>query len=289
MPIEKRDITISADDGHPLAATAFAATSGTAGPITLIGSATGVPRRYYARFAEFLASAGRPVVTFDYRGIGGSLLGPVARSPARFRDWGILDIPGVLSWARATYPTRPIHWIGHSYGGFGTGLAHNNHLVDRHVGVATMSADIRLIKQPLERLKVWALLGVLGPASAHILGYVPGRMNGNSADLPKAVALEWSHWCRTRGFLFGVDDLPERRFFSRQTSPMHFVRLSDDPWVTQEGVEHLAGQFTAARERSFATITPGAAGVPHIGHVGYFRSELAATAWPDLVTWLDAR
>ena len=287
MPIEKRDITIPANDGHPLAATLFETSEGAPGPVTLIGSATGVERRYYARFAEFLALAGRPVVTFDYRGIGGSLIGSVAQSPARFRDWGILDIPGVLAWANATYPGRPIHWIGHSYGGFGTGLAHNNHLVDRHVGVATMSADYRLITSPVERLKVRALLGVVAPTVARSLGYVPGWFNGGSADLPQGVAREWSEWVMTPYFLFGIDDLPEQRFFAAQTSPMHFIAVSDDPWVTQEGVEHLAGQFTAARETSFATLTPAAAGVPRIGHVGYFRSELAATAWPDLLTWLD--
>jgi predicted alpha/beta hydrolase len=283
----KRDIIIPADDGYPLAATLFSPAQSTTAPITIIASATGVPRRYYAWFAEFLAASGRPALTFDYRGIGGSITGHAALSPARFRDWGILDIPGVIAWAHRAEPARAIHWVGHSYGGFGTGLAHNNHLVARHVGVATMSADIRLIKQPIERLKVWALLGVIGPASAHVLGYVPGRFNGNSADLPKGVALEWSRWCRTRNFLFGIDDMPERRYFAQQTSPMHFISVSDDPWVVRAGVEHLARQFTGARERSFAEISPADARVARIGHVGYFRAELAETAWPRLLAWLD--
>jgi predicted alpha/beta hydrolase len=41
----------------------------------------------------------------------------------RMRDWCILDVPGVLAWAAREHPGRPIHWVGHSMGGFATGLA----------------------------------------------------------------------------------------------------------------------------------------------------------------------
>ena len=55
------------------------------------------------------------------------------------RDWCLLDVPGVLDWAARTYPDRPIHWVGHSMGGFATGLAHNNHLIARQLNVATLN------------------------------------------------------------------------------------------------------------------------------------------------------
>lgn len=283
-----RDLTLAADDGAPLAATLFEPQAGAPHrPVTVVGSATGVPRRYYARFAQFLADTGRPTLTFDYRGIGGSLIGPVARSPARFRDWGILDIPGVLAWARSEYPERPIHWVGHSYSGFGAGLAHNNHLIDRLLGVATMTADYRLIESRWERLRVRTLLGAMAPAVARWKGYVPGRYNGNSADLPKGVALEWAQWVLNPHFLFGVDDLPERRHFSSLVAAMRFVYATDDGWVSREGVEHLAGQFPRARETSVWRIAPAEAGGNRIGHMGFFRSELASTIWPAALAWLD--
>ncbi len=124
------DITIAADDGAALAATLFEPAHGTPPrPLTIIASATGVPRGFYARFAEHLARHGRPALTFDYRGIGGSLREPINESTARFRDWGVIDTPGVLTWAAAHAEGRPIHWVGHSYGGFAPGLAHNGHIV----------------------------------------------------------------------------------------------------------------------------------------------------------------
>ena len=38
----------------------------------LIVSAMGVPQRFYADFAEWLASQGHAVMSFDYRGVGES-------------------------------------------------------------------------------------------------------------------------------------------------------------------------------------------------------------------------
>jgi predicted alpha/beta hydrolase len=271
-----------------LAATLFdPVASGAPGPLTIIASATGVPRGYYARFAEFLARHGRPALTFDYRGIGGSLHGPIEKSTARFRDWGVIDTPGVLKWAAAHTPGGPIHWVGHSYGGFAPGLAHNGRLVSRMLGVATMTADVRLVQSRLERARIRALVVAGAPAIARMKGYVPGWFNGNSEDLPKGVALEWARWVMTPMFLFGDATLPERRHFAGVTAPMLFAFMEDDAWVTEEGVRHLAGQFTNAAERRFWRVTLAEAKTERIGHVGIFRSVHAATLWPKALMWLD--
>jgi predicted alpha/beta hydrolase len=278
-------ISIAADDGYPLAATLFEPAR-PHGPLTIIAGATGVPRSFYARFAAYLAEHGRTTLTFDYRGVGGSLTGHARHSPARFRDWGVLDTPGVLAWAAAAYPGQLIHWVGQSYGGFATGLAHNNHLVARQLGVSTMTADYRLITSPLERARVAALLFAAGPAVAHTLGYLPGWINGG-ADLPKHVLLEWSAWVRTRGFLFGRDDVPEQKHFKTLKAPLCFAFMTDDDWVSRTGVEQLAGAYTHATERSFWPVTPADGGAEMIGHIGFFRSEFKATLWPKALGWLN--
>ena len=131
--------------------------------MTIIGSATGVPQSYYSRFASFLAESGRPTLTFDGRGIAKSAPASLKGFPARFRDWGILDFPGVLDWAAATYPQRAVHWVGHSYGGFGLGLARNNAAVSKLFGVATMSADIRLVDNKLAGWQIGLMLFGVGP------------------------------------------------------------------------------------------------------------------------------
>ncbi|MEM8931402.1 MAG: alpha/beta hydrolase, partial [Acidobacteriota bacterium] len=64
-------MTFSARDGHPLVGTLFESDE----PPRLalvVNSGTGIPRRFYARFAAHAAARGFVVLTYDYRGIGGS-------------------------------------------------------------------------------------------------------------------------------------------------------------------------------------------------------------------------
>jgi predicted alpha/beta hydrolase len=287
-PILRRDLVIPAGDGYQLAATLFEPSAIIRpAPITIIAGATGVPQTFYARFATYLAEQGRPALTFDYRGVGGSLQGHVRHSTARFRDWGVLDTPGVLAWAAATHPQRPIHWVGQSYGGFATGLAHNNHLVARQLGVSTMTADVRFVESRLEQARIAALLFAAGPALAHTLGYLPGWINGG-ADLPKQVLLEWSAWVKSPGFLFGRDDLPEQKHFATLTAPLRFAYMEDDAWIVRHGVEDLAQRFSNATERSFWPVTLAESGADQIGHIGFFRSAFRSTLWPKALAWLDA-
>ena len=94
-----------------------------------------MPRKIYRGFASYLASRGCAVLTYDYRGTGGSR--PPAgrgyiqpRSLAGFQatmaDWatqgrhrgGGLD-------ARALH-TLPLLYVGHSFGGQALGLLPNN-------------------------------------------------------------------------------------------------------------------------------------------------------------------
>ena len=108
--------------------------------------------------------AGIPSLTFDYRGIGGSRRGSLVGSKVRMRDWCILDVPGVLEWATAHLSrSGPIHWVGHSMGGFATGLAHNNRLVARQLNVATLSGYWGRMAVP-ERYRVHLLMGYAGAA-----------------------------------------------------------------------------------------------------------------------------
>ena len=96
-----REIAVPARDGTELAATLFepGVAAAAEAPLVVIGGATAVKRSYYARFAAYLAELGHPVLTFDYRGIGGSRRGSLVGSKVRMRDWCILDVPGVLDWA----------------------------------------------------------------------------------------------------------------------------------------------------------------------------------------------
>lgn len=286
--VTSREITVSAEDGRALAATVFEPAAGAAAvsPLIVIAPAAAVLRRYYGRFAGYLAERGHTVVTFDYRDIGGSRHGPLKGSTVRMRDWCLLDVPGVLAWAAEAYPGRPIHWVGHSMGGFATGLAHNNHLVARQLSVATLSGYWARLASP-EKYRVRVMMGWVAPLALRVFGYMPGRWLGGE-DMPAPAFLEWRRWCMTPGFLFDDATLPERGNFLLLRAPLRVAQIADDPWGTPAAVQHMTEHFAASTNRSIWRVTPEEAGVQKIGHFGFFRPDLRTTLWREAADWLGA-
>jgi predicted alpha/beta hydrolase len=282
-----KDVAVLAEDGRLLAASLFVPVGGAAAtaPLTIVAGGTGIARRYYARFAAYLADRGRPTLAFDYRDTGGSRSGPLSASKVRMRDWCTLDIPGVLAWAAREHPGRPIHWVGHSLGGFATGLAHNNHLVARQLSIAALSGYWRNMAFP-ERYRVLMAMGALGPLVIRARGYLPGVLMGGE-DMPGPAFLEWARWCLSPGFLFDDPTLPEAANFARFRAPVRFAQIEDDTWATPVAVEAMAGHFTASPDRSIWRIRLADCGAKRIGHHGFFRAEHRDTLWPAAVEWLD--
>jgi len=282
---DSRDLTVPAEDGYALAATLLEPGRVLPdAPLVVMGCAVGVPRRYYAKFAGHIAARGHPVLTFDYRGIGGSRQGSLVGSKVRMRDWCILDVPGVLAWTQRELPRRPVHWIGHSMGGFATGLAHNNHIVARQLNVATLSGYWGRMSSP-EKYRVRLMMAGLGAPVVRLMGYFPGFLLGGE-DMPGPAYLEWTRWCMTPGFLFDDTTLAERANFPRFKAPLRCVQIADDPWGTEAAVGHMTEHFTGSADRSTWRITPADAGVKAIGHFGFFRSEMADALWKPAADWL---
>lgn len=277
-----RTFKLTAADGYHLTATLRGAEC--AGPLTVLAPATAVPARFYARFAEYLSQHGRPVLTFDYRGQGESAPPSLKGFEGRFRDWGILDIPAAIAWADGAYPGRPLHWVGHSFGGFGLGLAHNNARVDRLFAFASMSADVRMM--PLSaRLKTWPQF-FAGTMIARTLGYLPAGLVGTEA-LPKHAMLEWYRFCTTKEFVFGVKDLPETRHFATIRAPVRLSFAEDDGWVSRRGIEHMLTRISTNPDRTIWQISRTEAHGQPLGHVGFFRSTHRETLWPKALAWLE--
>jgi predicted alpha/beta hydrolase len=282
-----RDVRVAADDGRTLAATLFEPlfAGGPPQPLTVIAGGAGIARRYYARFATYLAERGRPALTFDYRDIGGSRSGSLEGSAVRMRDWCILDVPAVLDWAAREHPGRAIHWVGHSMGGFATGLSRNNHLVARQLNIATLSGYWRHMVAP-ERYRVRLLMGWVSPLIVRTMGYLPGRLLGGE-DMPGPAFLEWRGWCMTPQFLFGDPTLAETAHIAHFRAPIRFAQIEDDVWGTPAAVEDIASHFTANTEKSIWRIRLADTGAARIGHHGFFREQFRDTLWPAAVAWLD--
>jgi predicted alpha/beta hydrolase len=279
-----QDTTIAARDGYALAATVFVPEGAPAGAV-LVNSATAVPRKIYRGFAACLANHGFAVVTYDYRGIGGSRPASLRGFDVRMRDWAALDVSGAIDHMRMVWPKLPLGVVGHSFGGQALGLAPNNNEVSRALFVAAQAGYWRLFHSP-EKYRVYAMLRFLGSPVARLLGYMPGRL-GIGEDLPRDVFLEWTNWVMKPRYFFDDATLQALENFPNYRGALRAICLTDDPWATPAAVDLLCAGFAGARvERR--DVSPTDVGVEKIGHFGFFRPAHRDTLWRDAAEWFGS-
>jgi predicted alpha/beta hydrolase len=277
-----QDTSIAARDGYALAATVFTPATSPSRTV-LINSATAVPRKIYRGFAAYLAEHGCAVLTYDYRGIGGSRPASLRGFQVRMRDWAALDVTAAIDHMRAVWPNLPLVVVGHSFGGQAFGLAPNNHQVSRALFVAAQAGYWRLFQSP-EKYRVYAMLRLIGSPLARVLGYVPGKL-GIGEDLPRDVFLEWTDWVMKRRYFFDDATLQALENFPKYRGALRAICITDDPWATPPAVDLLCAGFTGTKAERI-DIHPGDAGTARIGHFGFFRPEHRATLWRDAAEWL---
>ena len=279
-------VRVIAADGFEVAATRYAP-NGNPRAVVVINAATAVRRRYYDRFAQYLASHGFAVVTYDYRGIGDSAP-PVLRGfDATMQQWGELDQPAVVAHARAWQPDVPLMLVGHSVGGQIFGLLPEPERVSRVLMVAAQHNYYGLWR-PQERYVLWALWTVVMPALSRTLGYFPSTVFGLGENLPRGVALDWARWCRTRGALVEAIGGDVRERFRQYRGPILALSFSDDTkFAPRRAVDGLLEFYERAR-REHQHLTPLQVAMPRVGHFGYFREAGRARAWRVAVDWLSA-
>jgi predicted alpha/beta hydrolase len=287
------DITFPATDGYALGASLFLP-RGAKKHAVLINSATAVPRKIYKGFASYLASRGCAVLTYDYRGTGDSrqksLVGynqpkTLVGFEASMSEWAARDVSAAVAWMRQRYKNLPLGYVGHSFGGQALGLLPNNAEVSRALFVAAQAGYWKLMTAP-ERYRVYAMMNFIGPALTRVMGYTPG-WSGIGEDLPKGVFLQWARWVMSPRYMLDDPQLPALKNFANYRGALRALCLSDDPWATRPAVELLCSGFTATTT-DVATVTPSDAGVPRIGHFGFFRPEHRDTLWRGAAEWLQA-
>ena len=286
------DITIPATDGYTLAATLFLP-RGPKRNAAIISSATATRRRIYRGFASYLAHRGFAVLTYDYRGIGGSRRPAVEglNRPkslvgfnASMADWAALDATAVVGWMRERYHELPLCYVGHSFGGQVLGLLPNNDEVSRALFVVAQAAYWKLMASP-ERYRVAAFMGLIGVPLTHALGYAPGWA-GIGEDLPKNVFLQWSKWVMSPRYLFDDATLAGLKNFPNYKGSLRALTFTDDPWATLPAVELLCKGLTGTTAE-IIPINPAELGAKKIGHFGFFRPEHRDSLWRGAAEWLE--
>lgn len=253
----------------------------------LVVPAMGVPQRFYADFATWLAEQGFAVMSFDYRGIGESRQGPLRGLQADIDTWAGRDTAAALTWLDARLPAdTPLHWLGHSLGGQIVGMVPNRERVARivTVGVGTGYWGHHTLRV---RSYVWWLWYVAAPLAMRWCGYFPGRRLRKIGDLPLGVMRQWRRWCLDRDYLVGVEGDAVRAAYAAVRTPILSLSFTDDEYMSALNTTRMHAFYENA-PREMRRFAPRDVGAERIGHFGFFRKRFAPTLWPQVTQWLRA-
>lgn len=257
--------------------------------IVLIHPATAVTQGYYEPFARYLASQGLSALTYDYRGTGRSRGASLRGEAVTMADWMLEDVPAVTRWAAARWPGLPLLAVGHSVGGHAIVLSGAQPDVRAGVLVASHAGITRTIRGRAEAARVWMVMRVLAPLLCAVKGYMPGRRIGLGEDLPRGVMLQWSRWTTLPRYFYDDPTLDATRRAAAVRMPLLALGFGDDPWANPHAMDILLAGLTGAPPLERRQIDPAAAGLPAIGHMGFFRKRSACALWPQVSAWLLAR
>ncbi|MGQ4880752.1 alpha/beta fold hydrolase [Billgrantia sp. LNSP4103-1] len=242
----------------------------------LIAPAMGVPQRFYAPLAQWLAGQGMAVATFDYRGMGASRPPRLSGFEATIMDWAQLDAAAMLEALECHVPGLPLYWVGHSLGGQIPPLVPGQERLTRIVTVASGSGYWRENAPALKR-RVWLFWFGAVPLLTPLLGYFPGKRLNMVGDLPRGVVEQWRRWCLHPEYAVGAEPGVRERFAAVRV-PVVSLSFSDDDFMSARNTESLHGFYTHA-PRTQLRIRPQEAGLTRIGHFGFFRAEHEQALW----------
>lgn len=252
----------------------------------IVSSATGVLARYYARYAGFLREHGYAVLTYDYRGIGGSRPASLRGIDIRWRDWGDYDFDAAVRWMRERDPDGLLVAVGHSIGGFLPGFATAATEVDRFLSVGAQYAywpDYAAA----QRWQMFAKWHVFMPVATVLCGYFPGRRLGWLEDLPAGVAREWAFRRARLEQSYPEHERAEvLQRFAAIRAPLLAVSVSDDEYGTPPAIARGLSYYRNAVTQQ-VQLSPVALGMDRVGHFDLFRERHRDGFWQASLVWIE--
>ena len=249
----------------------------------VISSGTGFPKQFYGRLAAFLAARGALVLTYDYRGIGGSGAAQ-ADASIDIPDWGRLDLDASIRFLANKAGAVPLITLGHSVGGHLVGFASSHPLVSKHVFVSCGSGTWHrhwVTRWPLELYFWW----VLGPLSIWRSGRVGAKGGWRGEALPAKVFRTWRRWSHQPSY-YG-EELRQGlspQFFDACDRPIRSWIFTDDGIATPRAARDILDCYPNAPSE-ISVISPSELGLRQIGHHGAFREDCKAL-WEDWWAWM---
>lgn len=273
MDTQVKSLYIHCADGYKLSAKLYPSqvNSDKTLPI-LICPATGIVKEFYHSYAEWLSSIGYTVMSFDFRGIGASLHGPLHQSEASIVDWGQLDITAAIDCLLDQTKASQVILLGHSAGGQLLGISPNYPKVAKVIAVSGSTGHIHGLKGKTKFLAP-IMFNLLFPISNKLKGFGATKMIGMGENLPKKVAKQWAEFCGTQGYVMHAvkkEQLPN--YHGQITCPITAIWASDDEIATQPNVQALLKLYPNAKT-SMIELKPQQFQHKSIGHMQMFRKS----------------
>lgn len=276
LPISSSQKTLALRQCQPGAGAALAQ--------IVVAPAMGVLQSYYQSFARWLAEQGYGVTTFDYRGHGLSLQGPLRDAKADLLDWA-QDCELVALQIKKQFPGQSLLWIGHSVGSQLPGLAAIALPINGLLSVGSGSGYWRDNAAPTKRVIRLFWWGI-APLATAMFGGFPGRKLGIVGDLPAGVLWQWRRWCLNPHYGIGVEGEWAADAYAAAHYPLHALYFDDDEMMSLASVQSLVGWYRNAPS-TLEKVNPAIVPSGRIGHMGYFREEMRELLWRPLLPLLQ--
>ncbi|USX14573.1 alpha/beta fold hydrolase [Oxalobacteraceae bacterium OTU3CAMAD1] len=283
--MDSENIIINVPDAGTISGTHWPADNPRA--LVLLHPATGVPQGYYQSFARYLASLGLSVLTYDYRGIGRSRPASLRGYDVSMSDWIDHDVPTVTAWAQGRFPQLPLLAIGHSIGGHAIALSPSSGALRAAVMLASHAGASHTIKGWAERQRVRFIMRVLAPILVAVKGYMPNKRLGFGEDLPGTAMTQWRRWTTLPRYFFDDPAMAAESRMAQLRIPLLVVSFEDDPWANARAVQMLISPLKNAQMERWH-LNPRVAGMPPVGHMGFFKKRFEQELWGKVATWLMA-
>jgi predicted alpha/beta hydrolase len=278
-------LLIPATDGFALSASLFPSARLAPRGTLIIAGGLGNPRYNYAAYAGYMAGQGWDVLTFDYRGIGGSAVSRETAAAFSLLDWGEKDLTGVIAWARQRLASERVALLCHSIGGQLAGLALNNDRLSALVGVVTPRSYWRNWTGWL-KFCAYLYFRCYVPLCVKVRGrLVTGRPGLD--PLPRGVARDFMRWGVNRHHRDAAGaDLRQR--FANVSAPALAISFSDDRVLApKRTVDVLFTEYFTRAPLTRWHFRPEDLGVKAIGHSGYFDPNVCPEGlWQATSRWL---
>lgn len=287
MPhVNQKRVSLPTKDGLALAATVFFPRRESPNRVLVIGSALGVPRYFYFKFARFFAAHNFTVITFDYRGIYASTCDTLSGSEMKMEHWGSRDIESALGYAQNEFMPDELIYLGHSCGGQLIGLAPSCRQIGKIIFVACQQGYWKLWPWPYN-IGVYLTWQLLDAASSFV-DYVPTKLLGiSSLNLPAGVAKQWAAWGKSPYYLFDAKHGLDTSRYHELSVPLLSYNFTDDLLLgPPKAVEALLKKYKSADITQHA-ISPKDYNRNTIGHWGFFKEPLKDPLWHETLQWIN--